>query len=71
KPFPYYSASYAEARFNLEDHRSRSYSFNGPRDNPEMKRKKRVASYNKYAVEGKFISSFRSKFRWIKAKFAD
>ncbi|KAL0395559.1 UNVERIFIED_CONTAM: hypothetical protein Scaly_0004300 [Sesamum calycinum] len=50
KSFPYYSSSYAEARFDFED-RAKSYSFNGPGDDPEVKRRKRVAGYNMYAVE--------------------
>ncbi|EPS71133.1 hypothetical protein M569_03627, partial [Genlisea aurea] len=67
--FPYYPA---ETGFNFED-RPKSYSFNGPSegDDPEMKRKKRVASYNKYAVEGRLVSSLRNSFKWIKGKFAD
>ncbi|GAA0171950.1 hypothetical protein LIER_25872 [Lithospermum erythrorhizon] len=72
KAFPfYYSASYAEARFEFED-RAKSFSFNGPsRDNePEAKRMKRMASYNKYAMEGKLKSSLRNSFKWIKNKFS-
>ncbi|KZV14927.1 hypothetical protein F511_39555 [Dorcoceras hygrometricum] len=68
--FPYYSTSYAEARFDFEE-RAKSYSFNGPIDNPEMKRRKRVAGYNKFAEEGKFKSSLRNSFKWIKNKFGD
>ncbi|XP_021720505.1 probable myosin light chain kinase DDB_G0279831 [Chenopodium quinoa] len=33
---------------------------------PELQRKKRVASYKVYAVEGKMKGSFRKSFRWIK-----
>lgn len=70
RSFPYYSSSYAEARFDFED-RAKSYSFNGPGDNPEVKRRKRVAGYNMYAIEGKLKSSLRNSFKWIKSKFAD
>lgn len=70
KSFPYYSSSYAEARFDFED-RAKSYSFNGPPDNPEVKRRKRVAGYNMYAVEGKLKSSLRNSFKWIKSKFSE
>ncbi|KAK4382330.1 hypothetical protein Sango_2883200 [Sesamum angolense] len=70
KSFPYYSSSYAEARFDFED-RAKSYSFNGPGDDPEVKRRKRVAGYNMYAVEGKLKSSFRNSLKWIKSKFTD
>lgn len=38
---------------------------------PEMKRKKRVASYKVYTVEGKVKASVRSSFRWIKNKYLD
>ncbi|XP_070011384.1 uncharacterized protein [Nicotiana sylvestris] len=50
KSFPYHSASYTEARFDFED-RTKSYSFNGPGENPEGKRKRRIASYNMYSME--------------------
>ncbi|GMH06661.1 hypothetical protein Nepgr_008501 [Nepenthes gracilis] len=54
------ASPYVRAQQALEDH-PKSYSFNGPSskgDNfgasgdPEMKRKKRVASYNMYTMEG-------------------
>ncbi|KAE8675330.1 putative casein kinase [Hibiscus syriacus] len=41
---------------------SKSWSFT----DPEMQRKKRVASYKVYAVEGKMKGSLRKSFRWIK-----
>uniref|UniRef100_A0A5B7BXE3 Uncharacterized protein n=1 Tax=Davidia involucrata TaxID=16924 RepID=A0A5B7BXE3_DAVIN len=37
---------------------------------PELKRRKRVASYKAYAVEGKVKASLRSSFRWIKNKYS-
>ncbi|KAK2970911.1 hypothetical protein RJ640_012525 [Escallonia rubra] len=72
KSFPDYSYSQIEieARFGFED-RTKSYSFNGQGDNPEVKRRKRVASYNMYSMEGKLKSSFRNSFKWIKNKFTD
>ncbi|XP_043710615.1 uncharacterized protein LOC122659579 [Telopea speciosissima] len=42
----------------------KSWSFN----DPEMKRRKRVARYKIYAVEGKVKESFRKGIRWIKNK---
>ncbi|KAM0969840.1 hypothetical protein ACFX13_018300 [Malus domestica] len=33
---------------------------------PELQRKKRVASYKVYTVEGKLKGSFRKSFRWLK-----
>ncbi|MBA0697261.1 hypothetical protein Goari_020807 [Gossypium aridum] len=41
---------------------SKTWSFN----DPELQRKKRVASYKVYAVEGKMKGSLRKSFRWIK-----
>lgn len=41
---------------------SKTWSFN----DPELQRKKRVASYKFYAVEGKMKGSLRKSFRWIK-----
>ncbi|KAJ8769630.1 hypothetical protein K2173_005233 [Erythroxylum novogranatense] len=82
KSFAGYSHAYSEIRLGLED-RSKSYSFNGPTTtrnndewgapsgNPEMKRRKRVAQYNLYTMEGKLKSSFRNSFKWIKSKFVD
>ncbi|KAH0969838.1 hypothetical protein GBA52_028434 [Prunus armeniaca] len=35
---------------------------------PELQRKKRVASYKMYSVEGKMKGSFRKSFRWLKDK---
>ncbi|KAF3794323.1 hypothetical protein EJ110_NYTH01258 [Nymphaea thermarum] len=76
RSFPEYSSF--SASFGYEN-RSNSYSFNGP-DNkdqfsapgdPEMKRKRRVASYKAYAVEGKIKSSVKSSLRWIKGKYSE
>ncbi|URD80690.1 hypothetical protein MUK42_02344 [Musa troglodytarum] len=38
---------------------------------PEAKRRRRVASYKAYAVEGKVKASFRKGFRWIKFKCSE
>ncbi|KAL2922498.1 RNA-directed RNA polymerase L [Bienertia sinuspersici] len=71
--------SYVKVHYAYED-RPRAYSFNGPSNNVdefgssgnlESKRKKRVASYNLYAMEGKLKSTFRNSFKWIKSKFYD
>ncbi|KAG6500785.1 uncharacterized protein LOC121994293 [Zingiber officinale] len=55
------------------DNRSKSYSFNGPSGatDPEQKRKRRIASYNSFAMERKLKSSLSSSFKWIKNKFSD
>ena len=82
KSFPaYYSTSYSDILSTLDD-RSKSYSFNGPSangnieglgtsGNPELKRRKRVASYNMYAMEGKLKSSLSNSFKWMKSKLKD
>lgn len=43
---------------------SKSWSFS----DPEMQRKRRVASYKVYTVEGKVKGSFRKSFRWLKER---
>ncbi|KAK8951952.1 hypothetical protein KSP39_PZI003746 [Platanthera zijinensis] len=76
RSFP--SAGYT-TNFGSDDHDPdkihHSYSFNGPKsgpmDDPELKRKRRVASYNVFTMEGKLKSSVRSSFKWIKSKFSD
>ena len=37
-------------------------------NDPERKRKRRVASYKLYAAEGKFKHSVKKGFRWLKIK---
>ncbi|KAK9003102.1 hypothetical protein V6N11_060670 [Hibiscus sabdariffa] len=78
KSFPHYSSSFS-GDFDFEN-RSSSYNFNGPcnksngftaSNDPELKRKKRIASYNVFAMEGKLKSSVRNSFKWIKSKFSD
>ncbi|PKI58051.1 hypothetical protein CRG98_021544 [Punica granatum] len=72
KSFPAYSYSSASCsgEFEFQDHRSNSYSFNGPKnDNPELKRKRRIAAYNVFTMEGKLKSSVRNSVKWIKSKF--
>ncbi|XP_022732488.1 uncharacterized protein LOC111286661 [Durio zibethinus] len=44
---------------------SKSWSLN----DPELQRKKRVASYKVYAVEGKVKGSFKKSFRWLKERY--
>ncbi|EPS68829.1 hypothetical protein M569_05942 [Genlisea aurea] len=43
----------------------KSWSFS----DPEFQRKKRVASYKVYAVEGQVKGSFRKTFRWLKQRY--
>ncbi|XP_058070146.1 uncharacterized protein LOC131219155 [Magnolia sinica] len=79
RSFPEYSSSYTGGRFDF-DEQPNSYSFNGPinkgsgfasSSDPELKRKKRVASYNVFSAEGKLKSSVRSSFKWIKTKLTE
>ncbi|KAI3827153.1 hypothetical protein L1987_01223 [Smallanthus sonchifolius] len=45
---------------------SKNWSFG----DPELQRKKRVASYKAYTVEGKVKGSIKKSFRWIKDKYS-
>ncbi|GJV85412.1 DUF3511 domain protein [Tanacetum coccineum] len=53
--------------FKKEKSTAKSWSFN----DPEFQRKKRVASYKVYSVEGKVKGSFRKSFRWLKDKYSN
>ncbi|KAA0064509.1 hypothetical protein IC582_015386 [Cucumis melo] len=70
-----YSATYAQTQMEIRDSQfkkgkshsgsvSKSWSFS----DPEFQRKKRVANYKMYSVEGKMKGSFRNSFRWLKRK---
>ncbi|RZC48632.1 hypothetical protein C5167_017054 [Papaver somniferum] len=58
------SYKHKESRVSSSSKSTSSWSFN----DPEMKRRRRVAQYKYYAVEGKLKSSFRKGFRWVKRK---
>ncbi|KAL4563810.1 hypothetical protein LXL04_027856 [Taraxacum kok-saghyz] len=45
---------------------SKNWSFT----DPELQRKKRVATYKAYTVEGKVKGSIKKSFRWIKDKYS-
>ncbi|XP_020173387.1 uncharacterized protein [Aegilops tauschii subsp. strangulata] len=51
----------------------KSYSFNGPSagEDPEAKRRRRVASYNVFASQARLKSSVRGSFKWLKSKLSD
>lgn len=78
--FRCYSTSYASApktqipkemKFKKGKTSGGSSSFKGWSFNdPELQRKKRVASYKVYAVEGKMKGSFRKSFRWLKDSYS-
>ncbi|XP_050366530.1 uncharacterized protein LOC126785004 [Argentina anserina] len=69
-----YSASYAcppqlhnnESKFKKGKSGSGSISKSWSFSDPELQRKKRVASYKAYTVEGKLKGSLRKSFRWLK-----
>jgi len=75
-----YSASYAQTQmggprdFKLKKGKSisaaSSFSRSWTLADPELQRKKRVASYKMYSVEGKIKGSFRKSFRWLKNKYS-
>ncbi|MBA0703376.1 hypothetical protein Golax_015703 [Gossypium laxum] len=44
---------------------SKSWNLN----DPELRRKKRVASYRVYSVEGKVKGSLKKSFRWLKERY--
>ncbi|KAH7295554.1 hypothetical protein KP509_27G054600 [Ceratopteris richardii] len=50
---------------------SKSKSASWSMDDPEMKRRRRVASYKVYAVEGRVKYSLRKSVRWIKDKYLE
>ncbi|XP_068653395.1 uncharacterized protein [Aristolochia californica] len=69
-----YSTSYASTQVPKEINfkkgksigsSSKNWSFN----DPELQRKKRVASYKVYAVEGKMKGSYRKSVRWLKDRY--
>ncbi|XP_050218926.1 uncharacterized protein LOC126669487 [Mercurialis annua] len=71
-----YSAAYAQtqmANYNnnlkLKKDKSTSSCKNWSLSDPEFQRKKRVASYKMYSVEGQVKGSFRRSFRWLKDRY--
>ncbi|RDX91992.1 hypothetical protein CR513_25938, partial [Mucuna pruriens] len=72
-----YSASYAQTQMGPRDLKKgksisagSSFSKSWTLADPELQRKKRVASYKMYSVEGKIKGSFRKSFRWLKNKYS-
>ncbi|XP_052209013.1 uncharacterized protein LOC127812615 [Diospyros lotus] len=75
-----YSASYAASSYapehmggakdlKLKKSKTKSGSFSWGISDPEFQRKKRVASYKVYSVEGKVKGSLRKSFRWLKNRY--
>ncbi|XWS24928.1 hypothetical protein CRYUN_Cryun27aG0026800 [Craigia yunnanensis] len=70
KSFPEYFSSFS-GEFDFKNQLN-SYSFNEPcsksnefaeSNDPKLKRKKRIASYKVFTMEGKLKSSFRNSFK--------
>ncbi|XP_020224685.1 uncharacterized protein LOC109806632 [Cajanus cajan] len=77
-PRPYdlrsYSVSYAQPQMGPNKDlnkmkKGKSMSKSWSLADPEFQRKKRVASYKMYSVEGKVKGSFRKSFRWLKDRY--
>lgn len=73
-----YSASYAQTQMANYNNKNRDLKLKkGKRasakswafGDPEFQRKKRVASYKMYSVEGKVKGSLRRSFRWLKHRY--
>ncbi|WZZ91510.1 hypothetical protein YC2023_120089 [Brassica napus] len=71
--FRSYSASYGTATesnmYDMKKGKSIGRSKSWGITDPELKRKKRVASYKMYSVEGQVKGSFRKSFRWLKHRY--
>ncbi|XP_022975771.1 uncharacterized protein LOC111476369 [Cucurbita maxima] len=65
-----YSASYAQTQMEMKKGEKGCGSFpkSWSLSDPEFQRKKRVASYKMYSVEGKMKGSIRNSFRWLKRR---
>ncbi|XP_071726946.1 uncharacterized protein [Rutidosis leptorrhynchoides] len=61
------AGNYRNFDFKKGKSTTKSWSFN----DPEFQRKKRVASYKVYSVEGKVKGSFRKSFKWLKNKYTN
>nr|XP_009764165.1 PREDICTED: uncharacterized protein LOC104215926 [Nicotiana sylvestris] len=76
RSYPQYSSSNYSGE--LQGDQSNVYTFNGPTtkgfapaNDPEIKRKKRIAAYNMFTTEGKVKATVRESFKWIKTKLTD
>lgn len=75
-PRPYDLRSYSMGPNDLRLKKGKSFSVGSSfsksfsLSDPELKRKKRVASYKMYSAEGKVKGSFRKSFRWLKNKYS-
>ncbi|XP_054820925.1 uncharacterized protein LOC129319861 [Prosopis cineraria] len=58
-----------DVKFKKGKSTNSSSSKNWSISDPELQRKKRVASYKVYTVEGKLKGSFRKSFKWLKDRY--
>ncbi|KAI0508025.1 uncharacterized protein LOC110099143 [Dendrobium catenatum] len=63
------ASSYSQKETKLNKSKNLSSFKGGWLNDPELQRKKRVAGYKVYSVEGKVKGSFRKSFRWIKDRY--
>ncbi|CAK9328949.1 unnamed protein product [Citrullus colocynthis] len=59
------------AAWNTHSHLHGGSSFSNGHDEPEVKRQRRIAKYNAYAVESKLKASLRNGIRWVKIKCSE
>ncbi|PKA64253.1 hypothetical protein AXF42_Ash009473 [Apostasia shenzhenica] len=64
-----YSTSHASSYSHKEVKLKKSNSVSDWLKDPELQRKKRVAGYKVYSVEGKVKGSVRKSFRWLKDRY--
>lgn len=67
-----YSGSNPESSYNFKGRsKSKTSRSSWMISDPEVKRKKRVATYKVFTVEGKVKATVRSSCRWLKAKYIE
>lgn len=73
-PYSYsYQYEFAGDAMGRKTGRSRSFAWKNEKGwlikDPEFQRRKRVAGYKAYSVEGKVKGSFKKSFRWLKDRY--
>eukprot|EP00250_Pteridium_aquilinum_P018316 c24032_g1_i1 orf=890-1297(+) len=57
---------YTPPSFQMRERRTRSWDLSA---DPELLRKKRLAAYKVYGIEGKVKSTVKKSFHWVKGKY--
>ncbi|CAI9757686.1 unnamed protein product [Fraxinus pennsylvanica] len=65
-PLPLHYLDHNPAKINKQKIKDSSSSKTWSLNDPELQRKKRIASYKAYSMEGKMKGSFKKSFSWIK-----